>query len=400
MPWKELSAMDAKLRFVGECLRGDEPMTVLCERYGISRETGHVWKRRYLAEGVRGLEERSRAPKHVARATPEETIELLVELRRARPHWGSRKLLAVLRRRHAAMDWPAASTVTDILRRAGLVEAGQRRRRPVPQAQPFAAVERANDTWCIDFKGWFRTRDGERCDPLTVTDAHSRYLLAVRIMPERSEPVRAAMDEVFGEYGLPLAMRSDNGSPFASIGAAGLSVVSVHWAKLGIRLERIVPGHPQQNGRHERMHRTLKAETTRPAAASVAEQQARFDRFRADFNHHRPHEALGQQPPAEHYRASPRQLPTQVPEPWYDADHAVRRVRPTGEIKWGGASVFISQALAGEPVGIAEAENGDWLVRFAAIDLGIIDRRTNKLTRFGAGRPLPGPSSGEDLPGT
>jgi transposase InsO family protein len=290
--------------------------------------------------------------------------------------------------------------VTDILRRAGLVDAVQRRRRPEPHAQPFAAVAGANDTWCIDFKGWFRTRDGERCDPLTVTDAHSRYLLAVRIMPERSEPVRAAMDEVFGEYGLPLAMRSDNGSPFASIGAAGLSVVSVHWAKLGIRLERIVPGHPQQNGRHERMHRTLKAETTRPPAASLAEQQGRFDRFRADYNHHRPHEALGQQPPAEHYRASPRQLPTQVPEPWYDADHAVRRVRPTGEIKWGGASVFISQALAGEPVGIAEAENGDWLVRFAALDLGIIERRTNKLIRFGAGRPVQQPCSAGEASGT
>jgi putative transposase len=400
MPWKELSAMDAKLRFVGDCLRGDEPMTVLCERYGISRETGYVWKRRYLAEGGRGLEERSRAPNHVARATPEGTIERLVELRRARPYWGARKLLAVLRRRHPAETWPAPSTVTDILRRAGLVNAGHRRHRPVPVAQPFAAVERANDTWCIDFKGWFRTCDGERCDPLTVTDAHSRYLLAVRIMPERSDPVRAAMDEVFGEYGLPLAIRSDNGSPFASIGAAGLSVVSVHWAKLGIRLERIVPGHPQQNGRHERMHRTLKAETTRPPAASLAEQQARFDRFREDFNHHRPHEALGQQPPGEHYRASPRQLPTAVPEPWYDADHAVRRVRPTGEIKWGGASVFISQALAGEPVGIAEAENGDWLVRFAAIDLGIIDRRTNKLTRFGAGRPSPCASSSEEVSGT
>jgi putative transposase len=400
MPWKELSAMDAKVRFVGECLLGEEPMTVLCERYGISRETGYVWKRRYLAEGGRGLEERSRAPHHVAGATAEGTIERLVELRRARPHWGARKLIAVLRRRHPEVAWPAPSTVTDILRRGGLIDASQRRRRRVPQAQPFAPVAQANDTWCIDFKGWFRTRDGERCDPLTVTDAHSRYLLAVRIMPERSDPVRAAMDEVFREYGLPLAMRSDNGPPFASIGAAGLSLLSVHWAKLGIRLERIVPGHPQQNGRHERMHRTLKAETTRPPAASLAEQQERFDRFREDFNQHRPHEALGQQVPAEHYQPSPRRLPAQVSEPWYDADHAVRRVRPTGEIKWGGASVFISQALAGEPVGIAEAENGDWLVRFATIDLGIIDRRTNKLIRFGAGRPLQRPSCSEELQGT
>jgi len=220
-----------------------------------------------------------------------------------------------------------------------------------------------------------------------VTDAHSRFLLACRIMAERSEVVQKAVDELFGEYGLPLAMRSDNGTPFASTGAAGLSVLSVHWVKLGIRLERIVPGQPQQNGRHERMHGTLKAETTKPPAANLVEQQARFDEFREAYNHHRPHEALGQQLPAEHYNKSPRQLPERVPEPWYDADHAVRRVRPTGEIKWGGETVFISQALAGEPVGVAEAANGDWLVRFASVDLGIIDRRTKKLNRFAAGRP-------------
>ncbi len=387
MPWKELLVMDAKLRFIGDCLRGDEPMTVVCERYGISRETGYVWKRRYLAEGPRGLEDRSRAPHRVAQATAEEVIDRLVTLRREHPHWGARKLVAKLQRRDASMHWPAPSTVTDILRRAGLVTAARRRRRPMPVAQPFAAVAGANDTWCIDFKGWFRTRDGERCDPLTVTDAHSRFLLACRIMAERSEVVQKAVDELFGEYGLPLAMRSDNGTPFASTGAAGLSVLSVHWVKLGIRLERIVPGQPQQNGRHERMHGTLKAETTKPPAANLVEQQARFDEFREAYNHHRPHEALGQQLPAEHYNKSPRQLPERVPEPWYDADHAVRRVRPTGEIKWGGETVFISQALAGEPVGVAEAANGDWLVRFASVDLGIIDRRTKKLNRFAAGRP-------------
>jgi len=400
MGWRESRVSDEKLCFIAEVLKGELPMTTLCASFGISRQTGYELIRRYHAEGAPGLAPRSRAPHHAGHAMAATTAAAIIALRGERPFWGPKKLRAVLQKREPAIAWPAPSSIGDVLRREGLSQPRKRRRTAVPLSQPFAPVRAPNDLWCIDFKGWFRTRDGERCDPLTVTDAHSRYLLAVRIMPERSEPVRAAMDEVFGEYGLPLAMRSDNGSPFASIGAAGLSVVSVHWAKLGIRLERIVPGHPQQNGRHERLHRTLKAETTRPAAASVAEQQARFDRFRADFNHHRPHEALGQQPPAEHYRASPRQLPTQVPEPWYDADHAVRRVRPTGEIKWGGASVFISQALAGEPVGIAEAENGDWLVRFAAIDLGIIDRRTNKLTRFGAGRPLPGPSSGEDVPGT
>ena len=387
MPWKELSEMDAKMGFVADCLRGEEPMTVLCERHGISRQTGYLWKRRYALEGPGGLEERSRAPHRLAHSTAAEIVEQLIALREKHPYWGARKLLELLRRRDAQTEWPAASTVTDILKRAGLVRSPRRRRHAVPPAQPFAAVNAPNDTWCIDFKGWFRTANGERCDPLTVTDAHSRYILALKIMPERSQPVRAAVDALFAEYGLPHAMRSDNGPPFASLGAGGLSTLSVHWLKLGIRLERIAPGHPQQNGRHERMHATLKAETTRPAAGSATAQQARFDRFRDEFNHDRPHEALGQQMPAEHYKRSPRPMPDRVPEPWYDAEHAVRRVRPSGEIKWGGDRVFISQALAGEPVGIAETDSGDWLVHFASVDLGLIKRGTNKLNPFAAVRP-------------
>jgi putative transposase len=257
--------------------------------------------------------------------------------------------------------------------------------------QPFGAVERANDTWCIDFKGWFRTQDGERCDPLTVTDAHSRFLLAVRIMPERSDAVRSAMAEVFGEYGLPLAIRSDNGPPFASIGAAGLSVLSVHWAKLGIRLERIVPGHPQQNGRHERMHRTLKHDTAKPPASSGAEQQECFDRFRRIFNDERPHEALDLQYPAALYQPSARQYPCPTRDPEYGQDCAVRRVRSNGEIKWRGDLVFVSQVLVGEPVGIEQTASGDWRVRYADVGLGYIDSKRGRLNR----RPLPRkPASG------
>jgi len=400
MPWKEQSVLDAKMQFIAACLRGEAPMTVLCERYGISRDTGHRWKRRYDEVGPAGLEDRSRAPHHHGQATEPGLCARLIALRRQRPHWGARKLLATLAREDPQAGWPAASTATDILRRAGLVEARRRRRRAVPVEQPFQAIGQPNDTWCIDFKGWFRTGDGERCDPLTVTDAHSRYLLCCRIMPERSDPVRAAVDAVFAEYGLPRAMRSDNGSPFGSRGPAGLSRLAVHWVRLGIRLERIVPGQPQQNGRHERMHGTLKAETSRPPAASAAEQQARFDLYRHDFNHHRPHEALGQTMPAEHYHASPRALPAVVPEPWYDANHAVRRVRPDGSIKCGGALVFVSEALAGELVGVAETPNGNWLVRFAYLNLGVIDRRTQKLICFAAGRPPRGPASSEARPET
>ncbi len=387
MPWSETSVMDQKLEFLSECLRGIEPMTAVCARYGISRETGYKWRRRYRELGPAGLEERSRAPLDHGRRTPEAISAAIVELRRERPHWGARKLLAVLAQRDPETCWPAPSTATDILRRAGLVDGRRRRPGQRPVEQPFQAVARANDTWCIDFKGWFRTRDGTRCDPLTVSDALSRFILTSEIMPERIEPVRAAVDRLFHEHGLPLAIRSDNGSPFGSNGAAGLTRLSVHWLKLGIRLEFINPGQPQQNGRHERMHRTLKAETASPPAASLTEQQARFDAFRHDFNHNRPHEALGQRTPAEFYQPSPRPMPQSVPEPWYDADHELRRVRRTGEIKWRGKRVFVSEALAGECVGIRPLEDGNGLVRFAELDIGMLNQRENKFLRFGPGRP-------------
>jgi len=219
-------------------------------------------------------------------------------------------------------------------------------------------------------------------------------------VPETIEAVQPVVEQAFRELGLPRAIRSDNGVPFASSSCpGGLTRLSVQWVKLGIRLERIEPGAPQQNGRHERMHATLKAETSRPPAATAAEQQIRFDRFRNDFNDNRPHEALGQVPPTSRYRPSSRPYPSKLEAPWYDADHAVRKVRSNGEIRWGGDMIFLSEALIGEPVGIAETEAGDWLVRFADIDLGIIDRRTKKLRRFTAARPsrhraTPGPAVG------
>jgi hypothetical protein len=249
------------------------------------------------------------------------------------------------------------------------------------------AATAPNEVWCADFKGWFRTADGQRCDPLTISDAHSRFLLDCRISVPSGDGVRPVFERVFAEFGLPRAMRTDNGAVVAVSGAGGLSRLAVSWVKLGIRLEHIEPGQPQQNGRHERMHRTLKAETSRPPAANPHEQQARFDAFRQHYNHERPHEALGQETPAEHYRPSPRRCPERLDEPWYDADHAVRRVRTSGEIKWGGELVFISESLIGETVGVAETEDGDWIVRFADIDLGLIDRTSKRLRRFLAPRP-------------
>jgi transposase InsO family protein len=379
--------MDEKVRFISDCLSGEEPMTVLCERYGISRETGYVLKRRYALEGVMGLQERSRAPHHHGRATPAELVVALIEARKRKPYWGPKKLLATLSKAHPDWPWPAASTVADMLRREGLSEPRRRRRRALTVEQPFISVVAANDAWCIDFKGWFRTGDGTRCDPLTVTDAYSRDLLGLEIIDPVSAAVEAAVDLLFREHGLPWSMRSDNGPPFASTGAGGLTRLSVRWVKMGIGLERIYPGKPQQNGRHERMHGTLKAQTCDPPAQTPAEQQRRFDAFRQEYNNERPHEALGQKPPSEFYGASPRPFSERLEDPCYGPNEQVRRVRTSGEIRWRGGLVFISEALIGEAVGVHERDDGHWLVSFADVPLVLIDRYTEKVARFGPGRP-------------
>ena len=390
--------MDEKLTFIAEYLGGELSMTGLCEAYGISRKTGYKWIGRYLREGPEGLAERSRAPHRHGGVMAAEVAAAIVAQRRKRPHWGARKLRAVLMGERPEVVWPAASTMGDLLRRQGLVTPRHRRREVAVVRQPFRTVAAANDIWCIDFKGWFRTRDGQRCDPLTLSDAHSRFLLACVIIPPRTDTVRAAVEQVFRRYGMPLAIRSDNGAPFAGPGVGGLSRLAVGWIKAGIALERIEPGQPQQNGRHERMHRTLKNETAKPPAQSAGEQQARFDHFRNDFNTCRPHEALGQKPPAAFYQPSPRPYPERLPEPWYDPSHATRRVRTNGCIKWSGKLVFISETLKGETVGVAETHSGHWIVRFADIDLGIMDCRSKEFHRLratprGRSKTIPTPKS-------
>jgi transposase InsO family protein len=387
MPWKETCVMDQRVMFIADCLRGELPMSVLCERYGISRKAGYKWLARYRSDPENGLRDRSRAPLRAANGLAAEVVEEIVAARRSFPYYGPRKLLVELHRQDPRREWPAASTIGDVLRREGLSEPRRHRRSALPATQPFMQVKAPNDVWCADFKGWFRTRDGCRCDPLTITDAHSRYLLDCRIVEPTTQGVAPRFREAFHTFGLPIAIRTDNGQPFASPGAGGLSRLSVEWVKLGIKLERIDLAAPQQNGRHERFHRTLKEQTTRPAAQSASEQQHRFDRFGQHYNHERPHEALGQVTPGSCYSASLRSYPNRIEEPWYDADHAVRRVRGSGEIRWGGDLIFISEVLVGEPVGIAETESGDWIVRFADIDLGLIDRASKKLRRFTAARP-------------
>ena len=387
MPWDVTSVKQQKLLFVADCLRAEETMTVLCERYGISRQTGYVWLERFRTEGPSGLDERSRAPHEHGGRTPAELVAKLIEARRRRPHWGPKKLLARLAQDEPDLRWTVASTGSDILRREGLSQPRPRRSRLVTLERPFAAVEAPNDAWCIDFKGWFRTRDGRRCDPLTLTDAFSRYLLTVKIVPPVTAAVQAEVDRLFEEHGLPTAIRSDNGPPFASSGAGGLTRLSARWAKMGIQLERIWPAKPQQNGRHERMHGTLKPEACKPPSANPRAQQRRFDAFRQEFNHERPHEALGQRQPAGFYRPSLRPFVEPTGDLDYGPDVLVRRIRSNGEIRWNASLLFVSEAIIGETVAISERPDGHWLIRFADVPLGLIDRKTATLARFGPTRP-------------
>lgn len=381
MPFKETCAVEERIGMFRDYDTGAFSISELAARHRVSRETFYVWKRRRESGDERWYEDRSRAPESCPHETASDHIDTIVALRRRFPHFGPKKIRARLLLDRPETAWPAVSTIGDLLARAGLVKARPRRRPPVAQGEHAAPVPVANAEWAIDFKGWFRTIDGRRCDPLTVTDAASRYLLEIKIVDPTYTGVRCALERVFDEVGLPDAIRSDNGSPFGSTGAGGLSSLSVWWLRLGIEPRYIPPSSPQHNGRHERMHRTMKDQTTRPAAATAAEQQARFDTFRRHYNEERPHEALEQTMPATHWQPSERLMPSRIRAPWYDADHEVRRVRQHGVIKWRGERIFIGEALANEVVGIAGLDTGDHIVRFCGRDLGVIDA-TFRFLRF------------------
>jgi len=399
MPWRENCAMDERLRFIAESQSGLWTMTELCARFEISRKTGYKWLERYRSEGASGLAERSRAPHAHGRATPEPVAEAIIGLRRDRPSWGPRKIVAKLAALKPETQWPSASTAGEILKRAGLVGARRLRRRGPPRLYALSTPQHANHVWSVDYKGWIRLRDGARVEPLTIADGFSRYLLGLHATSSaRLSEARPLFERAFRDYGLPEAIRSDNGPPFASSGVSGLTALSVWWIKLGIRHERIDPGQPQQNGRHERFHLTL-LEAMRPPEQNLAAQAARFSAFARDYNEERPHEALDQQPPARFYSPSPRQLPKRLPEPDYPAEAAVRRVRSNGEIKWRGETVFVSEALIGEAVAVEETEAGDFRVRFFDVPIGVIDPYTPRLRRIALGaRAEADPPQSENAP--
>jgi transposase InsO family protein len=374
MPWKVSGVVEQREFFVEEYESEEWTMAELCRRYEISRETGYKWVRRYQREGMKGLHDLSRAPHWHPNHTAVRIEKQIVELRRKHASWGPRKLRAYLQREHGRTEWPAASTIGELLKREGLVAPRRKRRRTPPYTKPFAAADGPNQVWCMDLKGWFKSGDGTRIDPLTVSDACSRYLLRCQAVDHaNTEQVRSILEAAFREYGMPWAMRTDNGAPFASRAIAGISRLSLYLMKLGIVPERIAPGHPEQNGRHERMHRTLKAETANPPAATRRAQQKVFDRFREEYNRERPHEALGQQTPDSCYVTSPRMYPARLPEPEYSGSMQVRRVQQRGEFSWKKQDVFISETLAGEAIGLEPNDDRYYTIYFASFPLGQFD---------------------------
>ena len=373
MPWKECSVTQERLRFVARLLDG-EGMSEVCRDFGISRKTGYKIFNRYRDQGLEALTDRSRRPVRHANQLPDQVERLIVDLKRDKPHWGARKIRELLVRKLAGdVRLPARSIVHAVLDRHGLVNRARIRRNRA-NGTPLSAGANPNDLWCADFKGEFKLGNGRYCYPLTVSDHAARYLLLCEAFEStREAPVIAAFQRLFRDRGLPVAIRSDNGLPFASPnGLYNLSRLSVWWLRLGIAIERIKPGHPQQNGRHERMHLTLKKEATRPPGLNSLQQQARFDAFVREFNAERPHEALAMRCPAEFYTASPRPydgLP-ELQYPWHDRDILVTAC---GRICMHRKKINISTVLAGQKLGIREVDDGIWLVSFMHYDLGYID---------------------------
>ena len=377
MPWQEVTPVEQRLEFIRDYETGLFTMTDLAAQYGVSRKTGYKWVERYEAEGAGGLQDRSRRPHESPQATAPELTDALLAVRRRHPRWGAKKLLAVAARRDAAAAWPSRSTVCDLLQARGLVL--PRRRAPRSDHLPasaLSAITAANQVWTTDFKGEFRTGDGRYCHPLTLRDGFSRFVLRCDALLDRSYSAsRQRFERAFHEYGLPDRIRSDNGGPFASPGLGRLSRLSIWWMRLAIVPERIAPGHPEQNGSHEQFHSVLKAETTRPPARTAIGQQRRFARVCLEYNQERPHEALGDQPPASCYAPSARLVPRRLPPLDYAGHLEVRRVSSNGCVSWRNDALFIATALDGEDIAFEEVGDGLWTIHFATVPLARYDDR-------------------------
>jgi transposase InsO family protein len=376
MPWLETDPMDQRLQFIADYQRGFYSMTELCARYAISRKTGYACLDRYAEHGRAGLAPRSRAPHTCPHRIAAELAALLCATRRKHPDWGAGKLLDYLEPRHAGVTWPAASTVNDLLARHGLL-AKRRRRRPSQHPGVVPLVTHApNDLWTADFKGQFRTRDGIYCYPLTIADQHSRYLLTCHGLPStHGAGARRIFEHAFRTYGVPHAIRTDNGVPFATSGIHGLSQLNVWWMRLGIQHQRIHPGRPQQNGAHERMHKTLKRRAIRPPRADARAQQRAFNHFRTEYNEERPHDSLGGQTPASHYRASPRPYPRRLPPQEYPGHFLVKKITTGGTFRFQHRLLFLAHSLTDHHIGLEETDDGIWSIYFNTVLLAKLDER-------------------------
>jgi transposase InsO family protein len=376
MPWKDVCPMDQRRQFVIDARRFAGSWTELCTRYSISRKTGYKWLARAEAEGLDGLAEHSRRPLTCPHATAPELVAALLEARRRHPSWGPRKLLRILHRGDPGCAWPARSTAADLLRRHGCIESRPRRRRLGHPGRPRTPMTAPNEIWTADFKGQFRTGNGIYCYPLTIADGYSRYLLGCQALLAPTHTLtKPVFERLFREYGLPQIIRTDNGVPFATCALGRLSALSVWWVRLGIFPELIEPAKPQQNGRHERMHRTLKRETARPPAGSHRAQQRRFNAFRLEFNRERPHEALGDDTPASRYQPARRRFPERLPPLEYPNHCEVRLVSANGGIRWQACWVNVSHVLGGEYVGLEEVDDGEWDLYFGPLKLGRFHER-------------------------
>ena len=376
----QTDAKEQRRGFVCDHESGQWSMTELCQRYGVSRPTGYKWIDRCAEQGAVGLEERSRAPKTCPHQTSP-AIERRILALRAEYGWGAKKLLQVLTRRHPSVVWPARSTVNAILDRHGKLRKNRRRKKWAHPGAARLATDRPNQVWPVDFKGQFKTRDGKYCYPLTVTDHFSRKLLVCQGLPSvRTEGTKPVFRRLFREAGLPEAIRSDNGAPFASTGIHGLCELNVWWMKLGIAHQRIRPSSPQENGQHERMHKDLKREAARPPAANLAAQQRKLERFRRRYNEERPHEGIDGDLPEERWTPSPRLYPERLVPPEYPSHLEVRRVSHAGTFRLKAKQPFLSNALSDEYIGLEEVGDGLWNIVYYETLLGRIDERSRKIT--------------------
>jgi transposase InsO family protein len=377
MPWTETCVMEERVKFIMDVLDGTYCMSDLCSYYGVSRKTGYKWLERYQQGGIGALGNRSRAPHSHPHEMPRQVKEAILGIKRRFPKWGAPKIRKRLEWIHPNWkSYPAISTIGLFLHNQGLTSPRRRRRKATPTNLPLTTGRYSNQVWCADFKGYFRTGDGGRCNPLTVSDYSSRYLLCCRHVEQMShELVKMRFERVFREYGLPEVIRTDNGAPFASRGLGGLSRLSYWWIRLGIHPERIEPGHPEQNGRHERIHKTLKDHTARPPARTIAQQQKRFNEFCVEYNEHRPHEALEMCTPSQHYSGSTRVFPSRLPKVSYPDHLQVRRVYSHGDIGYLNKRFFVTESLCGEYVGIEQIDEDSSLLWYCDYLLGRIDHR-------------------------